>query len=121
MAQAGVYNHYCEVQKITFAQADDGSGDRTETYVTLFPVWAKIEGQSVRDLIASRQDQSQVSHRITVRQSDVSTIEIGAGYRLLCEGRVYRIIGALPDNKTGRDEVTLACESGAFQWQDNQQ
>ena len=116
--QAGDLNHYVEIQERTTVRATDGSGDQVEAIVTLFPVWAKIEGVSVKDLVASRQNQAQVSHRVVMRWADVNTIELGPRYRLLCEGKIYRIIGALPDNQTGREYVTLLCESGAFKWQD---
>lgn len=119
--QSGELNHYVEVQQRTKNRATDGSGDIEEAYVTVFPVWAKIVGQSVRDLVASKQDQVLITHRVIMRYADINSIDIGPNYRLLCEDRVYRIIGALPDDKSGREYVTLACESGAYQWQDNQQ
>lgn len=116
--QSGELNRYVVIQQRQFIRVPDGSGDREEQIVDIFPVWAKIEGVSVKDLVASKQDKSQISHRVIMRWSDVNTIEIGPDYRLLCDNKIYRIIGALPDNKTGHEYVTLACESGAYQWQD---
>lgn len=116
--QSGQLNRYCEIQERRMVRASDGSGDREEQYVTVLPIWAKIEGVSVKDLIASQAAQTVISHRVTLRFGDLVGIDIGPQYRIVSDGHVYRIIGALPDNKSGREYVTLACESGIFQWQD---
>lgn len=118
MLQAGQLDRYCELQERRLVRSSDGSGDREEHLVTVLAFWGRIEGVSVKDLIASQAAQTVISHRITVRQSDLIGIEIGPRYRVISDGQAYRIIGALPDNKSGREYVTLACESGVYQWQE---
>ena len=115
--QPGQMNHYVEVQKKKLTVATDGSGDRTTEYITEFPVYADIDAQSVRDYIASRATQATITHRVVMRYSDAPILD-WRDYRLLCDGLFYRIIGALPDNRTGKEWITLACECGGYVWQD---
>jgi len=114
--QTGKLTDYVEVQKKAIVQAKDGSGDRVEGYVTEFPVWADIQGVSVSEFIGARANQVKVSHRIVMRFSDVPKNIQWQDYRLLCDEQVYKIIGALPDNKSGKEWITLACESGSAVW-----
>ena len=53
-----------------------------------------------------------------LRQDDIEPNTDWTKCRLLCDGLYYRIIAPLRDNKTGREYITLACELGAYTWQD---
>lgn len=119
--QSGLLSHFFEVQRKQIIQKDDGSGDREQSWSIYFVIDGKLEGQSVRDFVASRKDQSLIAVRITVRFSDVEPNTNWAQCRLfeVDTGLYYRIVGVLPDNKTGREYVTLACEQGVYIWQDS--
>ncbi|MDN5623044.1 MAG: phage head closure protein [Acinetobacter sp.] len=114
--QTGSLTDYVEVQKRGVVQASDGSGDRVTDYVTEFAVWADIQGVNVSEFIAARANQFKLSHRIVVRFNDVPHGIQWKDYRLLCEGEIYKILGALPDNRSGKEWITLTCESGSAVW-----
>ena len=113
----GQLNHFVEVQKFSEVQAADGSGDREKVWGTEFSVWANIAGLSVREFTASRSTQNKTTHRVTIRFSDVPDGTCWQELRLLCDGQIYKINGALPDNKSGHEWITLTCESGSSVWE----
>lgn len=69
---------------------------------------AAVEPLSAREFIASAQYQSQVSARITIRYRD----GLNAGMRILFRGKIYNIVGILPDNVCGLDYITLPVTEG---------
>jgi len=115
----GDLNQYIEVQSKQEILKPDGSGDRKIVWATKFHIYGHIADSSVRDFVAARKDQKVVATRIVLRQDDVEPVTDWAKCRLLCDGLYYRIIAPLRDNKTGREYVTLACELGAYTWQDS--
>lgn len=119
--QSGQLNHFFEVQRKQLTLKNDGSGDREQTWPVFFLIDGMLEGQSVRDFMASRKEQSAIAVRITFRYSDIEPGTDWQQCRLfeVDTGLYYRIAGALPDNKTGREYITLACELGAYTWQDS--
>lgn len=119
MLDTGEFNHFVEIQGPTQTLASNGTGDRTTTFQTVAEVWASIKPQSVNGMIAARQQQSEVTHRVIIRKSDIGPVAISQHYRLLCEGVAYKIIGLLPDAETGNEYVTLACSARVFVWADS--
>lgn len=117
--QTGSLNQYIEVQSKQPVLKNDGSGDRETTWTTLFPIYGHITDASIRDFIAAQKDQKVIATRIVLRQSDIAPNTDWSKCRLLCDGMYYRIIAPLRDNKTGREYVNLACEQGAYTWQDS--
>lgn len=115
--QPGEFNHYVEVQIEDVVQATDGSGDRIEGFRTVFEVYADMQGVSIRDFIAARSEQVVISHKFKIRFDDIPPNTNWLLYRLKCDDLYYRISGVLPDNKGGREWITLACESGTTVWQ----
>lgn len=118
--QPGELTEYVEVQEYRETQATDGSGDRIKEYQTIFPIYASKEDVSTKEFISGRASQVAISHRFIVRFSDVEPGTNWNKCRLFCDGLYYRIIAGLSDNRTGKEWVTLACESGVLQWQDLQ-
>ena len=117
--QTGSLNQYIEVQRKQSVIKPDGSGDRETVWTTIFPIYGHITDASIRDFIAARKDQKVIATRIVLRQDDIEPNTDWSLCRLLCDGLYYRIIAPLRDNKTGREYVTLACELGAYVWQDS--
>jgi len=116
--QAGKLNQYIEVQKKKQVLIPDGSGDRETVWATLFPIYGHIDDVSVRDLIAARKDQTGISVRVLLRQSDIEPNTNWNECRLFCDDLYYRVIQPLRDNRTGREWITLACEAGIYSWED---
>ncbi|NWK61416.1 head-tail adaptor protein [Acinetobacter sp. SwsAc3] len=117
--QTGKLNQFIEVQRKQSVIKNDGSGDRETVWTTIFPIYGHITDASIRDFIAARKDQKVIATRIVLRQDDIEPNTDWSLCRLLCDGLYYRIIAPLRDNKTGREYVTLACELGAYVWQDS--
>lgn len=116
--QPGDLTEYVEVQEFKEVQATDGSGDRIKSYQTIFPIYASKEDVSTKEFVSARASQIAISHRFIVRYSDVEPGTNWNKCRLFCDGLYYRIIAALADNRSGKEWVTLACESGVSKWQD---
>lgn len=116
--QSGNLNQYIEVQRQQPILKSNGSGDRETIWTTIFPIYGHITDASIRDFIAARKDQKVIATRILLRQSDIEPGTDWSKCRLFCDGLYYRIIAPLRDNKTGNEYVTLACELGAYTWQD---
>lgn len=117
--QAGGLNNFIEVQSKQTVKNTNSSGDRETVWVTKFHIYGHITDSSVRDFIAARKDQKVVATRILLRQDDIEPGTDWTKCRLLCDGLYYRIIAPLRDDKTGHEYVTLACELGAYIWQDS--
>lgn len=117
--QSGSLNQYIEVQSQRPVLKTDGSGDRETVWTTIFPIYGRIVDASVRDFISARKEQKVIATRIMLRQDDIEPNTDWTKCRLLCDGLYYRIIAPLRDNKTGREYITLACELGAYTWQDS--
>ena len=119
--QSGQLNRYFKVQKKQLVAKQDGSGDRETDWVDFFPINGQLSGLSVKDFIASRKDQTVTAVRILFRFSDIEPNTDWSKCRIyeVDTNLYYRIIGALPDNATGREYITLACEQGAYTWQDS--
>lgn len=112
---AGQLRHRIIIQRPT-VEINRETGDRERVYQDIATVSAKISPVSVRDFVANHGQQHQVSTRITIRyRTDIDT-----DCRVYYPARqqYYRILGILADNQTGNDYLSLACESGVYQWAD---
>lgn len=92
-------------------RSEDSSGDAIETWMHLRDVWASLEPVSVRDFIASRSEQSEVTARIQIRYCD----DITPSMRFTHRGKVYNIVGILPDKDSGLESLTFAVTQGVNQ------
>lgn len=102
--QAGKLRHFVTLQRNDQKQ-DPKTGAMLDHWVDVAPLWASVEPLSVRDFIAAQAAQSVISHRVTIR----FRAGVHAGMRVLHGAAVYRVLGALPDPRSGREYLTLPC------------
>ena len=114
--RTGQLNHFLTIQRENSTRATDGSGDRNKSWSNEFDVWGDIDALSGRDYIAAKTQQTMISHRISIRYSDIPPGFEWPGCRIESEGVTYKINAALPDNQNGKQWITLMCESGSAIW-----
>lgn len=78
------------------------------TWTTVATVWASVEPLSVRDLIAAKATQTEVTARIKMRKRPIDS----KTQRILHDGKIYDIKGDLPDSKSGHEYITLTVSEG---------
>ena len=105
--RAGKLRHRITLQHKAQGQ-DPNTGAMIDTWVTVATVWAGIEYLSVREFIAARTGQVEITARITIRYRP----GIDATMRVMHGDQVFNIHGALPDNHSGREYLTLPCSEG---------
>lgn len=89
-------------------------GQVKHTYTEIDEVWAGIAPLSGREFFAAQQVQSQVTTRINIRmRSDIDettrVIHITNHTESPVWFDVYDVTSVLPDEKTGRRELSLLC------------
>lgn len=104
--QAGKLRHRVTIQAKTLAQ-DPVSGVLVESWLDVATVWASVEPLSVRDLIAARANQSEMTARVMIRYR-----EILPTYRLVHRGRVFSLVDGLPDTGSGLEYLTIPVAEG---------
>lgn len=104
--RVGALRHLIDLQ--SKASTIDGNGDTVETWSPVAQVYAEIAPLSAREFIASQAIQSSVTTRITIRYR----AGVLASMRLVHGSTIYNIAGVLPDPKSGREYLTLACSEG---------
>ncbi|WP_236233214.1 phage head closure protein [Pseudomonas tohonis] len=106
--EAGKLRHRVTFQALA-VQQDPVSGDTVKVWVTVWPdVPAAIEPLSARDYLAAKAQQSEVSARIVIRYRD----GVLPTMRVLHRGKIYAIAGVLPDQRSGREYLTLPVSEG---------
>lgn len=108
--KAGSLRHRITIQKPVSGQNPD-TGATTTTWEEVAQVWASVEPLSVREFIAAKAGQSEVTARIVMRYRS----GIDATMRILFRGQIYNIEGVLPDPKSGREYLTLPVSMGVDQ------
>jgi len=107
--RAGRLRHRVDIQKPV---VDRDPEDNTELPVRWETVWercpASVEPLSAREFLAAQATQSEVTAKIVVRYRPglVPTM------RIIHRGEIYNIAGALPDNVSGLDYLTLPVSKG---------
>lgn len=93
-------------------EQDAGSGAINADWQDEGERWAAIEPLSVRDFVAADQHQSKVTHRIVLR----ADADIASDWRLIhvASGKIYTIVGILPDAESGKEYITLAASEGVI-------
>ena len=104
--KAGKLRHRVTIQAKTLTQ-DPVSGAMAESWSDVATVWASVEPLSVRDLIAARAQQSEMTARVTIRHR-----EILPTYRLLHRGKIYAVVDGLPDAMSGLEYLTIPVAEG---------
>lgn len=105
--QAGKLRHRVDLQKKVTGRNPE-TGGSIEVWQSVTTVWASIEPLSAREFIAAGATQASVTTRITIRYRDGVTAQM----RAVSRGKIYNIEGVLPDDKSGREYLTLPCSEG---------
>ncbi len=105
--QIGKLRHQVRIERPARVQ-DPDTGAMVPGWELVATVWARIEPLSAREFIAAQASQSKVSGRITIRYRD----GLDASMRVRHGSRVYNIEGVLPDNRSGREHLTLPYSEG---------
>lgn len=107
--RAGKLNKRITLQRKQQGQ-DPATGAVTVDWVDVeLPIWAGIEYLSVREFIAARTGQVEISARITIRYRT----GVDATMRAVRGDQIFNIHGVLPDNGSGREYLTLPVSEGA--------
>lgn len=108
MLSAGQLRHRVDIEQRTAVQ-DTTTGETTYTWVPLYKnVPASIEPLSVREFVAARAGQSEVSTRITIRYR----AGLDASMRIIHNGKMYNPEGWLADKDSGLEYLTAPCSEG---------
>ena len=86
---------------------DPNTGEVPRSWQLVAEVWAAIEPVSAREFIASQAKQAEVVARIIVEFR-----EIDPAWRIVHNGKIYNILGVLPDKDSGRDYITMPVSAG---------
>lgn len=113
--QAGTLRHRVTLQRFEQGQdayggvLQDAYGGPVETWADVATCWAAVDALSGREFFATRQVQSEVSHKITLRHRSGVTPEM----RVLFGGKVFGIEAVLPDSKSTR--LVLMCKEASHE------
>lgn len=106
----GQLRHRIELQRKVTTR-DAATGELLESWATVDEVWSRITPLSARDFVAAQAVQSQITARIVLRWRNDLTIPLRV--LELDTGRIYAVEGEpLPDNRSGREWLTLLVSSG---------
>lgn len=104
------------IQKLNANGRDENGMQTGEVWENYATVWANVDDLSTRDIIADRAAQGTMQARAVIRYSRI-TCWIDTTYRVLFEGKLYRIDGD-PTFDTGsrREYMTLNLAEGLKEW-----
>jgi SPP1 family predicted phage head-tail adaptor len=109
MAQTLSLRHRVTIQRLVERPLESPPADEQlfdwDDYIT---VWAAIKPISAREFMGRDQVLAEVSEKIIMRWRS----GIDATMRILYRGDVYNIEGILPDDKSGREWLTLMVSRG---------
>jgi SPP1 family predicted phage head-tail adaptor len=107
--QAGRLRHWVALERKQ--QAQDAAGDITESWVAVADrLPAEIAPLSAKEFMAAQAMRSAVDARITIRWR--AGVTGAMRFRNLEDGTVYNIAGAIADNQSGREWLTVPVSSG---------
>lgn len=104
---AGKLRHRVTIERFMQGAQDPNTGDIINQWQVLRTVWASFEPVSGREFIAAQAGQSEVTARIVVRFTDVTTKD-----RIAMDGCLYNIHAVLPDPKSNKHYLTLMVSQG---------
>jgi SPP1 family predicted phage head-tail adaptor len=106
--KAGQLRHRIDIEERTASQ-DATTGETTYTWVLLHKnVPAAIEPLSVREFVAARAGQSEITVRVVIRYRE----GLDASMRIIHNSKVYNPQGWLPDMDSGIEYLTAPCSEG---------
>lgn len=104
---AGKLRHRVELQAQVKTQ-DETTGEVLVQWQTIANLWAAVESLSMREFLAAQAEQSEVRGKITIRHRD----DIDATMRVYYKGRLYNIMGVMPDSDSMIEHMVLAVSEG---------
>lgn len=109
MLNSGKLRHRIILQNPVETQ-DQNTGEIIETWEDLVTLWAAIEPLSAREFVASQEEDSKVTARITIRYRT----NIDAKMRIYhaAKNAYYNIEGVLSDKDSGLEYITLPVSEG---------
>jgi SPP1 family predicted phage head-tail adaptor len=108
--EPGRLRHRVTLEELLTEQDSDGAVSEAWTPISA-PVSAEILPLSGRELLAAAATQSKVATRIVIRyRPGFSTM--AHPMRVVHRDTIYSIEAVIPDNKSGRQWLTLQCSSG---------
>lgn len=107
--QAGKLRHRCTIERPS-EQQDPVSGEMIPGWEVVATAWMAIEPLSVRGFIAANAAQSEVTGQLVMRYRP--GLQVDSTMRVRKGNTVYNIEGVLPDNRSGREYLTLPYSEG---------
>lgn len=107
--RAGTLRHRVTLQRCELVVGDYGAPLRRKPWKDVATVWASVEAVSGRDFFAARQEQSEVTHKVTIRYRD----DVTGQMRILHGGKIFTIVAPLPDNRNTR--LVLMCREASYE------
>ena len=107
--RAGTLRHRVTLQRYELVVDDYGAPLHGESWKDVATIWASVEAVNGRDFFAARQEQSEVTHKVTIRYRD----DVTADMRILHSGKILGIVAPLPDNKGTR--LVLMCREASYE------
>ena len=105
--QAGRLRHRVTIQEPVKSQ-DPETGAVINGWRDVVTTWAEITDLSAREFIAAQAVNSSITTRIVIRFRRGVT----SRNRIVHQGVIYNIAGALADNKSGKEYLTIPCSMG---------
>lgn len=104
---AGDLRHFVRIEKPQSYQ-NQQTGELCTRWVMVAQVYAQIVPSSVREFMAAKAEQSEVTGRIVIRHRS----DVNATMRIVHKGTAYQILGVLADPVSGIEYLTLPVSSG---------
>lgn len=105
--RAGNLRHRITIEKPGLTQ-DPVTGEMNPGWELVAKVWAEKRPSSAREFKQSQAGQSEITGEFQIRYRE----DVDATMRILHRGKIYNIEGALPDNKSGLEHLTLPYSEG---------
>ncbi|WP_417794800.1 phage head closure protein [Terasakiella pusilla] len=107
--RAGKLRHRCIIERPT-QQQDPNTGEMIKGWEEVAKAWMGIEPLSVRGFIAANATQSEVTGQLVMRYRP--GLHVDSSMRVRKGSTIYNIEGVLPDNRSGREYLTLPYSEG---------
>lgn len=106
--QAGKLRHRCIIEKPGGQTQDPDTGAMIEGWEEVGRAWMAIEPLSARAFVAAQAAQSEVTGQLVMRYREA----VDSSMRVRKGSTIYNIEGVLPDNRSGREYLTLPYSEG---------
>ncbi|WP_438455423.1 phage head closure protein [Vreelandella venusta] len=107
--RSGKLRHRCIIERPT-QQQDPNTGEMIRDWEEVTKAWMGIEPLSARAFIAAQAAQSEVTGQLVMRYRP--GLQVDSTMRVRKGSTIYNIEGMLPDNRSGREYLTLPYSEG---------